>query len=134
VLDRQKLYSLRRVFFGSGFTGAQSNGNQYKRMYRVDTLLKTLNIKIEGMHPNRAKLLEIIGLTEAETKPKNDLIGSLDELKASNLRRGPFKIELTDQPWAHLTFTRSHGRSTIRLLKLESIIHLYTPQRTAIAR
>lgn len=102
-------------------------------MLKSDTLLSDLGMKLEGMHLNRAKFLEIVGLTNEETQEKRDLFGPLDDLKASNLRNGPFKIELTEQPSAHLTFCRSHGRSSIRLLKIEAIAHLYVPQRTSIA-
>lgn len=103
-------------------------------MLKTEILLKDLRMRLEGMHPNREKLLTIIGVTEAETKMQTDLLGPLDELKASNLRSGPFKIELTDHTWAHLTFSRSDGRSTIRVLKIDVIFRLYACQRTAMAR
>jgi hypothetical protein len=133
-LDEQKLYAVRRILFGSGFTAIQNSDAANSRMVKSDILLDDLGMKLEGMHPNRAKFLEIIGLPDEETKEKSDLFGPLDDLKASNLQNGPFKIELTEQPSEHLTFCRSHGKSTIRLLKIEIIKHLYVPQRTSMAR
>jgi hypothetical protein len=67
-----------------------------------------------------------------DLKIKDEILGSLDELKASNLIAGPFG--LTYKPAEHLTFSGSHCRSTARLLDIKSLFRLYIPQRTGVAR
>jgi len=91
-------------------------------------------MKLIGGKTVRRKFLKTIGLGLAETEAKARLLGPLDELKASNLLSGPFKLALTTNPTEHLTFVGSHSQSTVRLLNLETIFRLYTPQRCGLMR
>lgn len=132
-LDQSVLFALRRVFLGRGFHDVHSSEAQIMWHLRTSTLINDLQIESTGMHPNRAKFLDIAGLIEFETRTKDDLFGHLDELKASNLFAGPFNVKLTSDPWEHLTFSQSQKRSTVRILDINSIFRLYIPQRTGIA-
>lgn len=81
----------------------------------------------------RCEFLSNVGVREWEIRER-DLFGPLDELKASNILQGPFRIALTNEPWEHLMFTGSHNLLTVRLLDLDDIFELYRPHRTGIAR
>jgi hypothetical protein len=81
----------------------------------------------------RSQFLLSLGLTENDTASRQGLLGHLDELKASNLLKGPFKINLTNHPAEHLTFDSSH-RQAVNILDIESIFKLYPAQRTGVIR
>jgi hypothetical protein len=82
----------------------------------------------------RDAFLCITGLMPVDLKGNPDLIGPLDELKASNFLKGPFDITLTEKPSEHFTFSGSHSKSTLRLLNIKETFRLYIPQRIGIAR
>jgi len=81
----------------------------------------------------RWEALRTLGITDAETIPK-DIVGPLDDLKASNLLRGPFNIKLTQSAAEHLTFRGPHSHSTLRLLGINEIFKVYHIHRSGIAR
>jgi hypothetical protein len=68
------------------------------------------------------------GVTVDSSLPSSN--GSLDELRASNILAGPFRIRITSTPSEHLTFDDSHGRPVIRLLSGDRILMIYVAQRT----
>ena len=69
-----------------------------------------------------------------DLKIKDEILGPLEELKASDLIAGPFGVALTNKPAEHITFSGSHSRSTARLLDIRSLFRLYIPQRNGVAR
>ena len=81
----------------------------------------------------RSKLLKSLGLTENDVGSRHGHSGHLDELKASNLLRGPFKINLTNHPAEHLTFDSSH-KQAVNILDIDAIFRLYPAQRSGIIR
>ena len=81
----------------------------------------------------RSVFLSRIGITEEETRKREALQGPLDELKASNLLAGPFRIAVTKKPKEHLTFSGVHSHPVIRILDLEQVCECFRPQRTGIA-
>jgi len=91
-------------------------------------------MKLIGGKTVRSKFLNAIGISETEARAKDSPVGPLDELRASSLLSGPFKIDLTKKPLEHLTFTGSHAQLFVRILDLETIFKLYTPQRSGLAR
>ena len=98
-------------------------------------LAQNLNMRSNRRVFWRSQFLGALGLTESDTLRSRDLrlMGHLDELKASNLLKGPFKITLTSHPEEHLTFDSSHKQS-VNLLDIEGIFRLYPAQRTGIIR
>jgi hypothetical protein len=63
------------------------------------------------------------------------LYGPIDELKASNILSGPFRLRLTNQPSEHLTFAEEQGKATLRILKLDAIFKFaYRLQRTGVVK
>ena len=67
-------------------------------------------------------ILEKTGIPRSTfVQPVEHMIGPLDELKASNLLHGPFKIKLTHRPRYHLTFDEAEGRPMVRLLDFDTI-------------
>lgn len=71
---------------------------------------------------------------EAQGYEKEEREGGLDDLKASHLNAGPFRIAFTDKPSEHLTFSDSGTRPTVRILHLNQILRIYIAQRTGLAR
>jgi hypothetical protein len=86
-----------------------------------------------GLNYWRSVFLSNVGIAEEETHKQDGLHGPLDDLKASNLLAGPFRIALTKRPFEHLTFSGVHSQQIVRLLGLEQIFEFYRPQRTGIA-
>lgn len=103
------------------------------RSVKPAILIQTLNMKFIRGDFWRSQFLLALGLTESDTSGRRNLMGHLDELKASNLLKGPFKINLTNQASEHLTFDSSHKQS-VSILDIESIFRLYPAQRTGIIR
>ena len=91
-------------------------------------------MKLIGGKTVRRKFLSAIGVGLTEVRTKESLLGPLDELKASNLLSGPFKLALTRNPSEHLTFVGSHARPTVRLLDLDTTFRFYSPQRCGLMR
>lgn len=91
-----------------------------------------LNIEDTGTLPRRLLLLAT-GISEADCLDAN-LQGPLDDLNASNILAGPFKIELTSESYQHLTFAKLRNGWTLRVLDLQSIFKFYAIQRTGIVR
>jgi hypothetical protein len=60
--------------------------------------------------------------------------GGLDDLKASHLNAGPFRIAFTNKPEEHLTFNDSGARPTVRILHLDRVLKIYIAQRIGLAR
>ena len=81
----------------------------------------------------RTEALRNFGITETETI-KKDIVGPLDDLKASNLLRGPFNIDIARNHPEHLTFMGPHSHSTLRLLHIDGIFALYCIHRSGLAR
>ena len=99
-----------------------------------EELLELLRIK-PPRQTNKLKdvILERVGLTSSDLMPPpHQMTGPLDELKASNLLQGPFKITLTRRPRYHLTFDESCGVPTVRLLDFNVIKSFFTPQISGI--
>ena len=48
-------------------------------------------------------------VSPTDLKIKDEILGPLASLKASNLIAGPFGVALTDKPAKHLTFSESHS-------------------------
>jgi len=94
-------------------------------------------LKMESTSPGlnywRSVFLSNIGIAEEETHKQDGLHGPLDDLKASNLLAGPFRIALTKRPFEHLMFSGMHSQQIVQLLDLEKIFEFYRPQRTGIA-
>jgi hypothetical protein len=99
---------------------------------RLD-LVKELNME-DGTISVRESVLSEAGFTETEISDTRVLQGPLDELKASNLHTGPFRVQLTTFPHEHLTFTRDQGQRSVRLLDIASIFRIYPLQRSGLAR
>ena len=66
--------------------------------------MRDLNIEETGTLP-RPLLLSGAGIYEADCLSSN-LQAPLDDLNASNILTGPFKIALTSAPYQHLTFAK----------------------------
>jgi hypothetical protein len=73
------------------------------------------------------------GLTKRETT-QEVLAGPLDELKASVILQGAFRIAFTTVPAQHLTFNQSHDSPILQILDLQSIFRLYLLQRSGFMR
>ena len=86
----------------------------------------------ERMHFYRCDALNTLGISKTETARK-DIVGPLDDLKASNLLRGPFNIQITNNPAEHLTFKGPHSHSTLHLFSIDSIFYFYRIHRSGIA-
>ena len=86
----------------------------------------------ESMHYYRCDALKTLGISKTETA-RQDIVGPLDDLKASNLLRGPFNIQTTNNPAEHLTFKGPHSHSTLHLLSIDSIFYFYRIHRSGIA-
>lgn len=101
----------------------------------VKPAILALNLNMKSIRGSfwRSQFILALGLTESEILGRRKLTGHLDELKASNLLKGPFKITLTSHPGEHLTFDSSHKQS-VNILDIESIFKLYPAQRTGIIR
>ena len=82
----------------------------------------------------RGEFIRSIGLTLTETYANSNLEGGLDELKASHILSGPFRLEITWNPSEHLTFSGSIGRPVVRVLHLDRILEIYIAQRAGLAR
>jgi hypothetical protein len=92
------------------------------------------------------------GLVEREIEESRNQIGHLDELTASNILAGPFKLQLTSLPSEHLKFTepessptvqetsderrnkRSKSVPTLMILHLEAVLELYPLHRSGFGR
>jgi hypothetical protein len=133
TLNQHAFFALRRAFLGSEPVDHRSSDKEVMWQLSSTTLVKDLRIQATGKQPNREKFLDIVGIRESETRMRDDLFGQLDELKASNLLVGPFGIQLTRNPWEHLTFSQSPSGPKVRILDLKSLFLLYIPQRTGIA-
>jgi len=96
------------------------------------TLPRLLKMEPSKGNDIRSYFLRAAGISEAEARTINRPMGPLDELKASTLLKGPFKIGLTKMPFEHLTFIRSHTHSTVGLLELDCILEFYAPQRCGL--
>lgn len=85
-----------------------------------------------------AAVILAAGITQDEIKsnekPDVEKSGSLDELKASVLSGGPFKIALTPHPSEHLTFRERGGRSYILVLDLRAVFRFIIPQRLGLSQ
>jgi hypothetical protein len=136
-LQDQYLQVLGALLTGFGkflFEGISRSSGPPKLRRKSKEVIKHLEMKLIGGKTVRRKFLNAIGLGLVEVRPKESLFGPLDELKASNLLSGPFKLSLTKNPAEHLTFVGSHSRSTVRLLDLGTIFRLYAPQRCGLMR
>jgi len=80
----------------------------------------------------RSKFLDAIGLTESEVEGGNKADGPLDELMASYLEGGPFKIVLTPYASRHLTFLEGRGKRTLRILETGAVLRIYMSQRMGL--
>jgi hypothetical protein len=81
----------------------------------------------------------VLGITKQETKnsaytPLGDLHAPLGDLKASIIKRGPFRISVTDKPSEHFTFAPVDNKLTLRMLDLDIIFRLHMLQASGIAR
>jgi hypothetical protein len=83
----------------------------------------------------RINFLRAVGVSPAEAKSREDhnVIGPLDELRASHLVAGPFQISLTRAAVEHLTFDETHGKPTLRVLHLDRVIDYYIAQRSGLS-
>jgi hypothetical protein len=107
---------------------------QASDFYLKNVFLSRLQMDIYTNNFVRSDFILTIGLTESEIKALGyDTMDSLDELKASNLLKGPFRVALTNKPSEHLKFVGPHTQSTLRLLDIPVVFQLYHPQRTGIA-
>jgi hypothetical protein len=70
---------------------------------------------------------DVCGLTELD-RPKMLPEGSLSPPTAHNLRAGPFKIALTDNPTRHLTVDVTEDIPTLQLLSLKAILSIFALQ------
>jgi hypothetical protein len=90
------------------------------------------------LHTFQASLIEIIHYTVGflpSDRQERQLKGSLDPLKAHNIIKGPFRINLTNEPSRHLTFNdESDGRPTLLLLSPQGIIALFCIQHAGLFR
>jgi hypothetical protein len=102
-------------------------------MAKPNVLVNQLKMKSMEADCIRSDFLIAAGLSEAEIRITDDLVGPLDELKASNLSAGPFNIAITENPMDHLTFAGLQT-PTVRLLSIRGIFKLYPPQRSGLAR
>jgi hypothetical protein len=89
---------------------------------------------LAGVNYWRSLFLLNIGIIEAETHKRENILGSLDDLKASNLVAGPFRIALTKKPVEHLTYSGVHSSQVVLLLDLEQIFQFYRAQRMGVTR
>jgi hypothetical protein len=96
--------------------------------------VRSLDVKT---HTRPASLSEIIkdacGLTLLE-KPEKLPKGSLSPLTAHNLRAGPFRIALTENPRRHLTVDDTEDIPILQLLSLKTILSIFALQHYRILR
>ena len=119
---------------GQYFAILNQTPTRWTKSRKEDILIRRLQLHSTEEHYFKDAFISIAGITHTDLKAKDDLLGPLDELKASNLIAGPFGVALTDKPFEHLTFSGSHSRSTVRILDIKGLFRLYIPQRTGIAR
>lgn len=81
----------------------------------------------------RHLLLSATGILDSETR-ECPLYGSLDNLKASDIRAGPFGLSITTEPRDHLTFERVNDQDHLRILSIGSIFNQYSVQRLGFTR
>lgn len=105
------LASLLKSLGKSLFDGVCHSKRTKKNRNKKTEILRHLDMKFIGAKSVRLKFLKALGISETETQRKDEIRGPLDELKASNLLSGPFRLVLTENPSEHLTFTGSHTQS-----------------------
>jgi|SRR5271154_5888904 len=119
---------------GQYFAILNQTPTRWMKSRKEEILIKRLQLHTTDDHFFKEAFMSITGVSLTDLKAKDEILGPLDELKASNLIAGPFGVALTDKPAEHLTFSGSHSRSTVRLLDIKGLFRLYIPQRTGVAR
>jgi hypothetical protein len=115
----------------------------------IHKILKTVLVRLPGADPDCVRTLNLrrtspslspryllfssAGILESEVRAP-PLYGQLDGIKASNILKGPFKLAITENPQAHLTFERNADGQFLRILSLKQIFAQYTVQRLGFTR
>lgn len=102
---------------------ARSAKVQIERQFRIREFQK--------ISDGRVLFLRQFGIQEYSLIPQL-LDGHLDELRASNVWSGYFRLAFTDIPAEHLKFNDFKGRPQIKILKLNHVLRLYACQRTGL--
>ena len=122
------------IFLMKRFSGLLSGKNleDIVRLSPREDIISYLRMDSESGNHNtwRSELLSVVGIADMETRRRDELLGPLDELKASNLFAGPFGVGLTKYPSEHLTFVDG----VLRLLNIKNLFAIYPYQRLGIAR
>jgi len=79
-------------------------------------------------------LLDMLGVIPREYQANEEISEPLDELRASNILSGYFKIEVTMNIGDHLTVDESLTPPRIRLVKFPTALRLYCLYQTGLAR
>ena len=119
---------------GQYLTIINKTPTRWIKLRKEAVLIKRLHIQTAEDQYFRDAFLSIAGINPTDLAIKDEPVGPLDGLKASNLITGPFTVSLTNKPHEHLTFSGSHSHTTVRLLNVPGIFQLYIPQRTGVAR
>jgi hypothetical protein len=109
----------------------------YRRRF-LDFLQTDFHVEDEpAQNPIHAMVLGAAGIKIFEiekSEAAESTQGPLDELSASNVKNGPFKILLTKIPSRHLTFDESSQKPTILLLDLAIVRDFVIPQGIGLSR
>lgn len=130
-INPRNTFSLLVLNEGRQFVRSFHSGQTWNP--RPDSLVRDLQMPSPERSNLRTTILLISGIAEMECQGESDLRGPLDELKAGNLVAGPFKLNLTRNPFEHLTFIGTHSKTTVLLLDTESMFNLYPLQRIGLA-
>lgn len=106
------------------------------------SLMKLLQTDLgpDGQHapnPVQKMALKAAGISYYEAKKsQSDNIpqGPLNDLSASNIVNGPFRIRLTTNPAKHLTFDEESSTPTILLLDFATILDFIIPQCIGLSK
>jgi hypothetical protein len=117
---------------GQYFAILNQTSTRWMKSRKEEILIKRLQLHSTEDHVFKEAFLLIAGISLTDLKAKDDILGPLAELKASNLIASPFGVALTDKPFKDLTFSGSHSRSTVRLLDIKGLFWLYVSQCTGV--
>ena len=92
-------------------------------------LERQLRIRLPQASDGRDEFIRKIGIHDLCDRPEVvKLNGPLDELRASNVSSGYFRIRFTENPVDHLKFDDLSDHPQIKMLKLANILNIYVTQ------
>ena len=105
---------------------SKRGGDLLVALYSPEGTIAPTNIK-DG-------LLQMLGVIPRESRQNEEMSEPLDELRASNILSGYFKIDVAKEIRDHLTVDESLIPPRIKLVKFSTALRLYRPSRTGLAR